>query len=95
MSRTPLEDLSAEGCSRQRGEHAGARRRSDRRRKNPVIANTGDGKGKTTAALGRLLRAWGQGLPVAMFQSVKSKTASWTEIGAYRDGARAQKGIEF
>lgn len=35
------------------------------------IVNTGDGKGKTTAALGLLLRAAGRGMTVGMFQFVK------------------------
>lgn len=33
---------------------------------------TGPGKGKTTSALGMLLRAWGQDLRIAMLQFVKS-----------------------
>lgn len=37
-----------------------------------VIVNTGDGKGKTTAALGILLRAWGHDQRVAMLQFIKS-----------------------
>ena len=37
-----------------------------------VIVNTGNGKGKTTAALGLMLRAWGNGLRVVMLQFVKS-----------------------
>jgi cob(I)alamin adenosyltransferase len=37
-----------------------------------VIVNTGNGKGKTTAALGLMLRAWGNGLKVVMLQFVKS-----------------------
>lgn len=36
-----------------------------------VIVNTGDGKGKTTAALGLLLRATGRQMRVAMLQFVK------------------------
>jgi cob(I)alamin adenosyltransferase len=44
-----------------------------------VILNTGSGKGKTTAALGLLLRAWGRGMRVAMFQFIKSRTGRWGE----------------
>jgi len=36
-----------------------------------VIVNTGDGKGKTTAALGLLLRATGRRMSAAMYQFVK------------------------
>ena len=37
-----------------------------------LIVNTGDGKGKTTAALGTVTRAWGRGLACAIFQFIKS-----------------------
>jgi cob(I)alamin adenosyltransferase len=43
------------------------------RRHGLLIVNTGDGKGKTTAALGILLRATGRGMRVAMFQFIKSR----------------------
>lgn len=51
-------------------------------RKGLVIVNTGDGKGKTTAALGTLLRAWGRDMRVVMLQFIKAKTANWGEIRA-------------
>jgi cob(I)alamin adenosyltransferase len=43
------------------------------RRHGLLIVNTGDGKGKTTAALGILLRAAGRGMRVGMFQFIKSR----------------------
>ncbi len=45
-----------------------------------VIVNTGDGKGKTTAALGMLMRARGQDLHVCMIQFVKAETGNWGEF---------------
>ena len=44
---------------------------------------TGDGKGKTTAALGLALRAWGRGLKVCMIQFMK-KGEDYGEILALR-----------
>ena len=61
-----------------------------------VIVNTGMGKGKTTAALGVLFRAWGRGFKVRMFQFIKHTGAQFGEqtaaeklgipIEAYGDG---------
>ena len=50
-----------------------------RRRQGLVIVNTGDGKGKTTAALGVLFRAWGRDFNVRMFQFIKHSTANFGE----------------
>jgi cob(I)alamin adenosyltransferase len=48
-------------------------------RKALVVVNTGDGKGKTTAALGVLFRAWGRGYSVCMLQFIKSTTSNYGE----------------
>ena len=44
-----------------------------------VIVNTGEGKGKTTAALGVLFRAWGRDMKVIMLQFIKHSTANFGE----------------
>ena len=44
-----------------------------------LIVNTGDGKGKTTAALGVLVRAAGRGLKCCLVQFMKSKTDRYGE----------------
>ncbi|HZT05794.1 MAG TPA: cob(I)yrinic acid a,c-diamide adenosyltransferase [Chloroflexota bacterium] len=80
----PLDDLSDTGRARKREEQAAVRAHPNRRAKGLVLVNTGNGKGKTTAALGVLLRAWGRGMPVVMLQFIKAKTANWGEIRAAR-----------
>ncbi len=47
-----------------------------------TIVNTGEGKGKTTAALGVVLRAWGRGYKICVIQFIKAKTGQWGEIKA-------------
>ncbi len=44
-----------------------------------VIVNTGNGKGKTTAAMGVLFRAWGRDFRVIMLQFIKHSTANFGE----------------
>mgnify|MGYP002652438430 CR=1 FL=1 len=48
-------------------------------RRGLLIVNTGNGKGKTTAALGLMMRAHGRGLKVKMFQFLKHDTAKFGE----------------
>lgn len=47
-----------------------------------VLVNTGDGKGKTTAAIGVLFRAWGRGMRVCMIQFLKHEAGNWGEVRA-------------
>jgi cob(I)alamin adenosyltransferase len=54
-----------------------------------VLLNTGNGKGKTTAALGVIMRAWGRGMRVVMLQFIK---ASHHRYGEHRAAERI--GIE-
>ncbi|MCE5283925.1 MAG: cob(I)yrinic acid a,c-diamide adenosyltransferase [Deltaproteobacteria bacterium] len=44
--------------------------------KRRILIVTGNGKGKTTAALGMALRAWGHGIPLFLIQFVKSDRAT-------------------
>jgi cob(I)alamin adenosyltransferase len=59
-------------------------------RKGLVIVNTGDGKGKTTAALGVFMRAWGRNMRLGGVQFFKHANASFGEIKAAK-----QMGIEL
>ncbi|QQS33728.1 MAG: cob(I)yrinic acid a,c-diamide adenosyltransferase [Acidobacteriota bacterium] len=56
-------------------------RRDDYREKTRglLMLNTGDGKGKTTAAIGVLVRAAGRGMNCAMVQFMKSKNDRYGE----------------
>lgn len=47
-----------------------------------VLVNTGNGKGKTTAALGVTMRAWGRGWQVCWLQFIKKKDSHYGETYA-------------
>ncbi len=76
------------------GEHQPVK--GPRVKKGLVIVNTGNGKGKTTAAMGVLFRAWGRDMRVIMLQFIKHTGARFGEqraakkigvpILAYGDG---------
>lgn len=55
-----------------------------------VVVNTGDGKGKSTAAFGTMLRAVAQGWPVAVVQFLKS--GKWN-VG--EEAVATQLGVEW
>jgi cob(I)alamin adenosyltransferase len=55
---------------------------SDTEKQGLVLVNTGDGKGKTTAAIGVILRAWGRGLRICMIQFLKHEAGNWGEVRA-------------
>ena len=59
-----------------------------------IIVHTGDGKGKTTAALGMAMRAWGNHLRVLILQFIKG---SWTygELEAIKALSSAKRCIDI
>lgn len=64
---------------------AEARRKANRgqkKQKGLVIVNTGNGKGKTTAALGILTRAWGREMRIGGIQFFKHENANFGELRA-------------
>ena len=69
---------------RECGEKPSRFRKSRRVRHGLVIVNTGEGKGKTTAALGVIFRAWGRNFRVRMFQFIKHTGARFGEHRAAR-----------
>ena len=61
------------------------------RKRHPlVILYTGDGKGKTSSALGVTMRAWGRGWSICWLQFIKSTTSHFGETRA-----AAAMGIEM
>jgi cob(I)alamin adenosyltransferase len=69
-------------------EEEAVRRRSHTKR-GLVLVNTGEGKGKSTAAFGVILRMLGRGKRVALVQFLKHEGGQWGEIRAL-----AQLGLE-
>jgi cob(I)alamin adenosyltransferase len=61
------------------------------RKRHPlVLLYTGNGKGKTSSALGVTMRAWGRGWKICWLQFIKSKTSHYGETRA-----AAAMGIEM
>jgi cob(I)alamin adenosyltransferase len=56
--------------------------RQSRQKKGLVIVNTGNGKGKSTAAIGMMTRAWGRDMKVGVVQFLKHEKARFGEIKA-------------
>lgn len=49
-----------------------------------LIVNTGNGKGKTTAAIGVLTRAWGRDMKIGGVQFFKHENANYGELRAFK-----------
>jgi len=70
-ARPSPEERAARSAARQAGIKKGL-----------VIVNTGNGKGKTTAALGVLMRAWGRDMRLGGIQFFKHENAGFGELKA-------------
>jgi cob(I)alamin adenosyltransferase len=86
-AKAPPEQAAAPAAGTQLGSTAAAqqRRKANRAAKKQqglLIVNTGNGKGKTTAALGVLLRAWGRDMRVGGVQFFKHENANYGELRA-------------
>ena len=55
------------------------------KRKALVMLYTGNGKGKTTAALGMLMRAWGRGMKICMLSFIKNENSNFGEERAAKE----------
>jgi len=78
-------DKSSLSVTPQPAEDAAAIRaavRAAKKKKGLIIVNTGEGKGKTTAALGVMTRAWGRNLKIGVLQFLKNENARYGEIKA-------------
>ena len=63
-------------------------------KKGLIIVHTGDGKGKTTAALGMAMRAWGNGMRVLILQFIKG-SRTYGELEAIKALHSLQERIEI
>ncbi|MCK6627430.1 MAG: cob(I)yrinic acid a,c-diamide adenosyltransferase [Anaerolineae bacterium] len=68
--------------SQSSAEAVRAAARRAKKKKGLVIVNTGNGKGKTTAALGVMTRAWGRKMRIGVLQFLKNENARFGEIKA-------------
>ncbi len=78
MSEQPPTNLHSTPEAQARREEV----RRQQQQKGLVIVNTGHGKGKTTAALGLLLRAWGRDMRLGGIQFLKHENANYGELRA-------------
>lgn len=81
-------DTSVGATAEKQARRAAAHTRNEK--KGLLIVNTGNGKGKTSAALGVMTRAWGRGMKVRVIQFLKHENAKFGETRAAE-----QMGIAF
>jgi cob(I)alamin adenosyltransferase len=77
-------EQSGAGGEQPTAEAVRAQVRRAKKKKGLVIVNTGNGKGKTTAALGLMTRAWGRNMRIGVIQFLKNENARFGEIKAIK-----------
>jgi cob(I)alamin adenosyltransferase len=82
LSRYDQQAATPPAASSVEADEVRAATRRARRKKGLVIVNTGNGKGKSTAAFGVLLRAWGRAMKTGVIQFIKNENARYGEIKA-------------
>jgi cob(I)alamin adenosyltransferase len=80
-----MSDQTQQPGSSAEAEERRKQARANKRQKGLLIVNTGNGKGKTTAALGILLRARGRKMRVGGVQFFKHENANFGELRALRE----------
>ncbi|MFN8453176.1 MAG: cob(I)yrinic acid a,c-diamide adenosyltransferase [Anaerolineae bacterium] len=88
---TPAPPPPRTSAPRSEAETLRAAVRRAKKKKGLVIVNTGTGKGKTTAALGVMTRAWGRKMRIGVLQFLKNENARFGEIKA----AEQMSGIDW
>jgi cob(I)alamin adenosyltransferase len=78
----PILQPSNSPASQSSAEAVRVAARRAKKKKGLVIVNTGNGKGKTTAALGVMTRAWGRKMRIGVLQFLKNEHARFGEIKA-------------
>ena len=90
-SGDPTRERAGERHEEDEVEQPAARWEGLFKKRNPlVLLYTGNGKGKTSSALGVTMRAWGRGWKICWLQFIKSKTSNYGETRA-----AAAMGIEM
>src|SRR5438067_13530698 len=77
MTEQPRDEEVIEAPTDRENIEAGIRQA--KKQKGLVIVNTGDGKGKSTAAFGLMTRAWGRNMRVCVIQFIKMGDAQFGE----------------
>ncbi|WP_267383090.1 cob(I)yrinic acid a,c-diamide adenosyltransferase [Cyanobacterium sp. uoEpiScrs1] len=90
VNKTSLSPKQYQQKMQQRKEVQTRRLAQASKEKGLIIVNTGDGKGKTTAALGMVIRALGHGFRVAIVQFIKGSWEPAEKVALSRWGEQLE-----